>query len=502
MRDSSFSKEQTGTKNTQALDQEIMNNWEPTIGLEVHVQLATNSKIFSSAPATFGANPNANANNIDLAMPGSLPVLNEAAVRMAIKFGLSIDAEIASVCRFDRKNYFYPDLPKGYQISQLDQPIVGRGTFKMVMSNGDIRQIGITRAHLEEDAGKSIHGVKSGLTGIDLNRAGTPLLEIVSEPELRSAEEAAEYFRKLHALVTYLEICDGNLSEGSMRCDANVSVRDSSQSELGERTEIKNINSFRFVQRAVEYEISRQIGILETGGTIERETRLYDADLNETRQMRGKELSADYRYFPDPDLPSLTIPPDLVETIRSTLPEMPEAKTHRYIGELGLPMSDALRLTSDHAIAQYFENVVDISGNAKSSANWILGPIFSALNNADLETLQFPVSEENLGTLIRRVDDGTISSKIAKDIFDSICHEGGSVDDLIKSKGLHQLNNTDELEKIILKILENNPKQVEQFLAGKQKLLGFFVGQAMRATSGKANPKTVNDLLEKFLSKS
>jgi len=319
---------------------------------------------------------------------------------------------------------------------------------------------------------------------------------------LRSAEEAAEYFRKLHALVTYLEICDGNLSEGSMRCDANVSVRDSSQSELGERTEIKNINSFRFVQRAIEYEISRQIGILETGGTIERETRLYDADLNETRQMRGKELSADYRYFPDPDLPSLTIPPDLVETIRSTLPEMPEAKTHRYIGELGLPMSDALRLTSDHAIAQYFENVVDISGNAKSSANWILGPIFSALNNADLETLQFPVSEENLGTLIQRVDDGTISSKIAKDIFDSICHEEGSVDDLIKSKGLHQLNNTDELEKIILKILENNPKQVDQFLAGKQKLLGFFVGQAMRATSGKANPKTVNDLLEKFLSKS
>ena len=477
-----------------------MDNWEPTIGLEVHVQLATNSKIFSSAPVMFGDTANANANTVDLALPGVLPVLNEEAVRMAIKFGLSIGAKIAAVCRFDRKNYFYPDLPKGYQISQLDQPIVGKGKFTIVMPNGDLRQIGITRAHLEEDAGKSIHGLQAGLSGIDLNRAGTPLLEIVSEPELSSAEEAAHYFRRLHALVTYIEICDGNLSEGSMRCDANVSVRRKGHSELGERTEIKNINSFKFVQRAIEYEISRQVEILETGGSIERETRLYDADRNETRQMRGKELSADYRYFPDPDLPTLNITQALVESIRATLPEMPDAKSDRYINELGLSNYDAHRLTSDHTIAQYFEKVVELSKNAKSSANWILGPVFNALNNVDLETTKISLSEKNLGVLIKRIDDGTISTKIAKDIFESIWSHGGAVDDLIESKGLRQVNNSEELEKVITRILEENPHQVDQFRAGKHKILGFFVGQVMSATSGKANPKAVNKLLRDFLS--
>ena len=472
-----------------------MTDWEAVIGLEVHVQLATRSKIFSRAATTFGEYPNSNANAVDIALPGVLPVLNEEAVRMAIKFGLAIDADIASSCRFDRKNYFYPDLPKGYQISQLDQPIVGRGTLPIFFGDGSFREIGITRAHLEEDAGKSIHTTYDGLTGIDLNRAGTPLLEIVSEPELRSAAEAAAYFRELHALVTTLEICDGNLNEGSMRCDANISIRPKGVETLGERTEIKNVNSFRFVEKALEYEIDRQIVVLESGGKVVLETRLYDSERDETRSMRSKESSDDYRYFPDPDLLPVEIPDELIESVRVTMPELPTAKRNRYIQELGLTDYEAGRLIEDPHGARYFDAVAELSADAKLSANWILGDVTAALNRDEINFVNVPIAPDQLGTLLNRIQDETITGKIAKSIFELLWTKGGSVDGIIESQGLRQLDDAKDLEGVVSQIISDFPDQVEQFREGKQKILGFFVGQVMKATNGKANPKQVNEIL-------
>lgn len=476
-----------------------MTDWEAVIGLEVHVQLATRSKIFSRAATTFGEYPNSNANAVDIALPGVLPVLNEEAVRMAIKFGLAIDADIASSCRFDRKNYFYPDLPKGYQISQLDQPIVGRGTLPIFFGDGSFREIGITRAHLEEDAGKSIHTTYDGLTGIDLNRAGTPLLEIVSEPELRSAAEAAAYFRELHGLVTTLEICDGNLNEGSMRCDANISIRPKGVETLGERTEIKNVNSFRFVEKALEYEIDRQIVVLESGGKVVLETRLYDSERDETRSMRSKESSDDYRYFPDPDLLPVEIPDELIESVRVTMPELPTAKRNRYIQELGLTDYEAGRLIEDPHGSRYFDAVAEQSADAKLSANWILGDVTAALNRDEINFVNVPIAPDQLGTLLNRIQDETITGKIAKSIFELLWTKGGSVDGIIESQGLRQLDDAKDLEGVVSQIISDFPDQVGQFREGKQKILGFFVGQVMKATNGKANPKQVNEILRREL---
>ena len=470
-------------------------NWEPVIGLEIHVQLATQSKIFSGASTAFGAAPNAQACSVDLGLPGVLPVLNEQAVAMAVKFGLAIGAEVNLNSIFDRKNYFYPDLPKGYQISQFETPIVGRGEITIHLEDGTSRTVGVTRAHLEEDAGKSVHDLFPGQTGIDLNRTGTPLLEVVSEPDMRTAAEAAAYFRQMHTLVRYLKICDGNLAEGSMRCDANVSVRPVGQAEFGERTEIKNINSFRFVERAINYEIERHIDVLQSGGTIERETRLYDPDRDETRSMRGKEMSEDYRYFPDPDLLPLSISSAYVEEIASTLPELPEARRSRYCEQLGLPEYDADWLSNDPDVAAYFDAVVDASGNAKLSGNWVMGDLSAFLNRTETSITNSPVSAAQLGQLIARLEDDTLSSKTAKTLFEALWEGQGEVDDLIESLGLAQMNDAGELEAIVDQILADNPDQVEQLRAGKNKVLGFFVGQVMKQTQGKANPQQVNELI-------
>jgi aspartyl-tRNA(Asn)/glutamyl-tRNA(Gln) amidotransferase subunit B len=477
-------------------------SWETVIGLEIHVQLATQSKIFSGASTTYGAEPNAQACAVDLGLPGVLPVLNEAAVEMAIKFGLAIGAEINLHSIFDRKNYFYPDLPKGYQISQFATPIVGKGEITLDLQNGNQRIIGITRAHLEEDAGKSVHDLFSGQTGIDLNRTGTPLLEVVSDPDLRSASEAAEYFRQMHGLVKYLGICDGNLAEGSMRCDANVSVRPSGQDEFGERTEIKNINSFRFVERAIELEIERQIDVLEAGGTIHRETRLFDADADETRTMRSKELSEDYRYFPDPDLLPLQISEAFVQTVRDNLPELPDARRERYQQTLGLSAYDAASLSSDLERAEFFEALVGVCGNPKLSANWLNGELSAHLNSADLEIAACPVSAKQLGQLIQRIDDETLSSKTAKELFKALWARGdaaSTVDELIEHLGLKQMNDDGELTAVVNSVLEANPDQVAELRSGKDKVLGFLVGQVMKATGGKANPKQVNEMIRNNL---
>jgi aspartyl-tRNA(Asn)/glutamyl-tRNA(Gln) amidotransferase subunit B len=473
--------------------------WQPVIGLEIHVQLATKSKIFSSAATAFGAEPNTQACPIDLGMPGVLPVLNREAVRMAVKFGLAIGAEIPPYSVFDRKNYFYADLPKGYQISQFGHPVVGRGRLVVPMPDGSERDVGITRAHLEEDAGKSIHDAVPGLTAIDLNRAGTPLLEVVSEPDLRTPEEAAAFFRQMHALVRYLEICDGNLAEGSMRCDANVSVRLTGETRLGERTEIKNINSFRFVERAIAFEIERQIDVLESGGRITRETRLYDAQRDETRSMRSKELSDDYRDFPDPDLLPVRISPEFVEAVRAELPELPADKRHRYVESLGLPPYDATWLTQDPDTARYFEQVAQASGDAKLAANWVMGELSAALNRDGLPFAASPVSPARLAGLIARLKDQTLSSKTAKILFEGLWAGEGEVDAIIVARGLEQVSDTGALADIIGKIVADNPEQAAQFRAGKDKVLGFFVGQVMKATQGKANPKQVNELLHAAL---
>jgi aspartyl-tRNA(Asn)/glutamyl-tRNA(Gln) amidotransferase subunit B len=469
--------------------------WESVIGLEIHAQLATRSKIFSGASTAYGAEPNTQACAIDLGLPGVLPVLNREAVRMAVKFGLAIGAEIAPVSVFARKNYFYPDLPKGYQISQYDLPVVRRGHL-VIHVDGRTKIIGVTRAHLEEDAGKSLHEDFHGYTGIDLNRAGTPLLEIVSEPDLRSAKEAVAYMKKLHALVRYLEICDGNMQEGSFRCDANVSVRRKGEARFGTRTEIKNLNSFRFVERAIDHEIERQIAILQSGGTIVQETRLYDANRDETRSMRSKEEAHDYRYFPDPDLLPLKIEPDFIEDVRAGLPELPDAKRERFRSQYGLGDYDAEVLTATRETASFYETVVRESAcDPKLCANWVMVELSGLLNKEGLEITHSRVDAQSLAGLIRRIADDTISGKIAKQVLEAMWSEGGSADEVIEKRGLKQITDMGAIEAIIDEILAANPDQLAQYRAGKEKLFGFFIGQVMKATQGKANPAQVNELL-------
>ncbi len=474
--------------------------WEAVIGLEIHAQLATKSKIFSGASTAYGAEPNTQACAVDLGLPGVLPVLNGEAVRMACKFGLAVNAEIARRSVFARKNYFYPDLPKGYQISQYELPIVGKGQLSIELEDGSTKTIGITRAHLEEDAGKSLHEDFHGMTGIDLNRAGTPLLEIVSEPDLRSAKEAVAYMKKLHMLVRYLEICDGNMQEGSFRCDANVSVRPKGERRFGTRTEIKNINSFRFVERAIDFEIERQIDLLEGGGTVVQETRLYDAAKGETRSMRSKEEAMDYRYFPDPDLLPLELDDRWLEEVRADLPELPDAKRERFMYEYGLSAYDASVLTASRELADFYEEVERSSGGeAKLAANWVMGDFSAALNRDNLEIGACPVNAEMLGRLVRRIADNTISGKIAKQVFEAMWEGEGDPDSIIEKRGLKQITDTGAIEQAIDEVLAANPQQVEQYRAGKEKLLGFFVGQVMKATQGKANPAQLNELLRKKL---
>ena len=473
--------------------------WEAVIGLEVHIQLLTNSKMFSGASARYGATPNTQACAVDIALPGVLPVTNIEAVRMAVKFGLAIGATINHHSVFARKNYFYPDLPKGYQISQYELPIVQAGHLDIEV-NGVSKRIGITRAHLEEDAGKSLHEDFHGLSGIDLNRAGTPLLEIVSEPDLRSAKEAVAYMKKLHALVRYLEICDGNMQEGSFRCDANVSVRRSGAERLGTRCEIKNLNSFRFVERAINYEVERQIDLLEGGGTVVQETRLYDSVKDQTRSMRSKEEANDYRYFPDPDLLPLVIEPAFVDAVRATLPELPDAKRARFVADYNLPDYDAGVLTNSRELADYYEAVVaQTSGDAKLAANWVMGELAARLNETNLDITESRVSAAQLAGMLTRISDDTISGKIAKQVFEVLWNDGGDADAIIDRLGLRQITDTGALEAIIDQIIADNPAQRDQYRAGKDKLFGFFVGQAMKATGGKANPGQLNELLRRKL---
>ncbi len=475
--------------------------WEAVIGLEIHAQLATKSKIFSGASTAYGAEPNTQACAVDLGLPGVLPVLNKEVVRMAAKFGLAIGANVSRRSVFARKNYFYPDLPKGYQISQFELPIVERGNLDIELEDGSTKTIGVTRAHLEEDAGKSLHEDFHGMTGVDLNRAGTPLLEIVSEPDMRSAKEAVAYMKKIHALVTYLEICDGNMQEGSFRCDANVSVRPAGQQEYGTRAELKNINSFRFVERAINIEIERQIDIIEGGGKIVQETRLYDADKNETRSMRSKEEANDYRYFPDPDLLPVEISEEFLQQVKESLPELPHEKKLRFIEQYAIKPEEAEVLTSSRAQAAYFEAlVVAANGDARLAANWVVGSLAGMLNKENLDIIDTRVSAEQLGGLLKRILDNTISGKMAKDVFEAMWQGEGNADDIIESRGLKQITDTGEIETIIDDIIAANPEQVEQFRAGKDKVLGFFVGQVMKASRGKANPAQVNQLLKQKLS--
>jgi len=473
--------------------------WETVIGLEIHTQLATRSKIFSGASTAYGAAPNTQACAVDLGLPGVLPVLNGEVVNMAIKFGLAINAEVAPLSVFARKNYFYPDLPKGYQISQYELPIVGKGEVTIEL-DGSSKVIGVTRAHLEEDAGKSLHEDFHGMTGIDLNRAGTPLLEIVSEPDMCSAQEAVAYMKKIHSLVRYLEISDGNMQEGSFRCDANVSVRPKGQQKLGTRTELKNINSFRFVERAIEFEVERQIDLLEDGGKVVQETRLYDPAKGETRSMRSKEEAMDYRYFPDPDLLPVEITTEHIERIRATLPELPDAKRTRFVSAYGLSDDDAGFLTASRDVAAYYEQVVAEAGDARLAANWVRGELAGYLNRENTEINDSPVSAAMLAGLIKRIQDNTISGKIAKDVFEGMWQGEGDADAIIESKGLRQITDSGALEALVDEVIANNPEQVEQFRAGKDKVLGFFVGQIMKATHGKANPGQINALLRKKLS--
>ncbi|OAI28845.1 Asp-tRNA(Asn)/Glu-tRNA(Gln) amidotransferase subunit GatB [Methylomonas koyamae] len=472
----------------------MSSQWEAVIGLEIHTQLSTKSKIFSGAATAYGAEPNTQACAVDLGLPGVLPVLNEDAVRKAVTFGLAIDAEIAPHSVFARKNYFYPDLPKGYQISQFELPIVGNGHLDIEV-DGVEKRIGITRAHLEEDAGKSLHEDFHGLTGIDLNRAGTPLLEIVSEPDMRSAKEAVAYMRKLHELVRYLEICDGNMQEGSFRCDANVSVRPKGQKEFGTRAEIKNINSFKFVEKAINHEIERQIDVIEGGGKVVQETRLYDANKDETRSMRSKEEANDYRYFPDPDLLPVVIEENLKTEIRATLPELPGAKKSRFITQYGMDGESAATLTSSRELADFYEKVAAESGEAKLAANWLTGDVLGALNKAGLEIGACPVSAERLAGLLKRIADNTISGKTAKQVFDKLWNGSESADEIIEKEGLKQITDTGAIEAIVDKVIAANPVPVEQYLAGKDKALMALVGQIMKETQGKANPAEVNKML-------
>jgi aspartyl-tRNA(Asn)/glutamyl-tRNA(Gln) amidotransferase subunit B len=477
-------------------------SWETVIGLEVHVQLATKSKLFSGSSTAFGAEPNTQANIYDLALPGTLPVMNQEVLRMAVSFGLAVDAEIGKRSVFDRKNYFYPDLPKGYQISQLDHPTVGKGSLSIQLDDGSEKVIGITRAHIEEDAGKSLHEDFQGMSGIDLNRAGTPLLEIVSEPELRSAKEAVAYLKKLHSIILYLGISDGNMSQGSMRCDANVSVRKHGDTEFGTRTEIKNVNSFRFVEKAINYEVQRQIELIEDGGRVVQETRLYDSDKDETRSMRSKEVANDYRYFPEPDLLPIVIDDAYIAAVRETLPELPDARCARFIEQFGLSKYDASVLTSSRAMADYFEQVTRICGDAKLSANWVTVDLLGLLNKQDLEISQSPIAAGDLGNMICRIKDDTISGKLAKTVFEALAEGEHDVDSIIAKRGLKQVTDTGAIEQLVDDVLAANPDQVAQFRSGKEAVFGYLVGQAMKLSKGKANPAQLNDLLRKKLSAS
>lgn len=474
--------------------------WEVVIGLEVHTQLLTKSKIFSGSSIAYGAEPNTQASAVDIALPGVLPVMNYEAARLAVKFGLAVDAKINQRNVFARKNYFYPDLPKGYQISQMELPIVGFGTMDIETPEGS-KTIGITRAHLEEDAGKSLHEDFQGKTGIDLNRAGTPLLEIVSEPDMRSPAEAVAYLRKLHSLVRYIEICDGNMQEGSFRCDANVSVRPRGQEEYGTRTELKNINSFRFVERAMEYEIERQIDILEDGGSITQETRLYDSDKHETRSMRSKEEAHDYRYFPDPDLPPMVLEDSFLQEVRATLPELPTAKKARFELEFKLSSSDAELLTADREVAEFFENTIDASqADSKTIANWMTGELFANLNKSELEISDSPINSTQFALLLDRIADKTLSGSAAKQVFAGLWGKEGEVDAIIEAKGLKQITDTGAIEAIVDDVIAACPEQVQQFKDGNEKVIGFLVGQVMQKSKGKANPQMANELLQKKLS--
>jgi aspartyl-tRNA(Asn)/glutamyl-tRNA(Gln) amidotransferase subunit B len=475
-----------------------MADWEVVIGLEIHAQLATRSKIFSGSATAYGAPPNTQASLVDLAYPGVLPVLNAEAVRMAVKFGLAIGATVAPRSVFARKNYFYPDLPKGYQISQYELPIVSRGTLRVLLDDGATKTIGVTRAHLEEDAGKSLHEGLAHASGIDLNRAGTPLLEIVSEPDMRSAKEAVAYMKKVHTLVRYLEICDGNMQEGSFRCDANVSVRPRGQEKFGTRAEIKNLNSFRFVEKAIHFEVARQIELIESGGKVVQETRLYDADKDETRSMRSKEEANDYRYFPDPDLLPVELDAPFIDAVRATLPELPDEKAARFARDLGLSTYDAGVLSASRELGAYFEAVVAALGasQAKLAANWVMGELSSALNRDNLDIAASRVPPAALAGLLARIVDATISGKIAKEVFEAMWSDGQAADEIIESKGLKQITDVGAINGVIDAVMAANPKQLAEYRAGKDKLLGFFQGQVQKAMGGKANPAQLNELLK------
>ena len=472
--------------------------WESVIGLEVHVQLSTESKIFSNAPTKFGQEQNSQASLVDLGLPGVLPVLNEKTIEMAIKFGCAIDAEISSKAIFARKNYFYPDLPKGYQISQLDDPIVGKGKINVEIDNEE-REIGITRAHLEEDAGKSLHDKYESLSAIDLNRAGTPLLEIVSEPDLRSAKEAVAYLKKIHSIITFLDISDGDMSQGSMRCDANVSIRKFGDKKLGNRTELKNINSFRFVEKAINHEINRQIELIENGTSIEQETRLYDANKNETRSMRSKEHANDYRYFPDPDLIPIKITNEKIQEIKESLPELPEQKIIRFMEDYKISNYESKNLNSSKELSHFFEIVADKVSSAELAAKWILGDLTAILNKNNLNIKDSKISSTDMIDLLKKIEEGSLSGPGAKKIIELSWTSKESIDDLVKKEGLDEIKGEDEIIKIIDEIIKNNSKQHEQYIQGKEKLFGFFVGQVMKETKGSADPKKVNELLSKKL---
>jgi aspartyl-tRNA(Asn)/glutamyl-tRNA(Gln) amidotransferase subunit B len=476
----------------------MASNWEVVIGLEIHAQLATRSKIFSGSSTAYGSAPNTQANLVDLAYPGVLPVLNGEALRMAVKFGLAIGAAIAPRSIFARKNYFYPDLPKGYQISQYEQPVVGKGAITIMLDDGAVKTVGITRAHLEEDAGKSLHEGLPNASGIDLNRAGTPLLEIVSEPDMRSAKEAVAYMKKVHTLVRYLEICDGNMQEGSFRCDANVSVRPAGASKFGTRAEIKNLNSFRFVEKAIQYEVARQIELIESGGKVVQETRLYDSDKNETRSMRSKEEANDYRYFPDPDLLPVEIDGKLVGSVRETLPELPDEKAARFARDFGLTAYDAGVLSASREMGAFFESVAEALGapHAKLAAHWAMGELSSALNRDGVEIAHSRVSPAALAGLLKRIVDETISGKIAKDVFEAMWSDGKPADAIIEAQGLKQITDSGAIEGVIDSVIAANPKQLAEYRSGKDELFRFFVGQVMKATGGKANPARLNELLK------
>jgi aspartyl-tRNA(Asn)/glutamyl-tRNA(Gln) amidotransferase subunit B len=475
-------------------------SWETVIGLEIHAQLATRSKIFSGASTAFGAAPNAQACAVDLGMPGVLPVLNAEAVRLAVKFGLAVDAQIAERCVFARKNYFYPDLPKGYQISQYERPIVQGGHVWLEPDAGERLRVGITRAHLEEDAGKSIHDAYQGMSGIDLNRAGTPLLEIVSEPDMRNARQAVAYMRKIHSIVRYLGICDGNMQEGSFRCDANVSIRRPGEQALGIRTEIKNLNSFRFVEQAIDYEVARQVEVIESGARVIQETRLYDPERHQTRAMRGKEEANDYRYFPDPDLLPVAVDAAFIAAVRSELPELAEARMARFITAYALTREQAGFLTASRDVADYFEDTVQAgNGNARAAANWLMGEMSAALNRSAIDITQAPVSAHALAQIIERIDDGTLSASMARQVFEAVWSGEGAPDAIIEARGLQQVTDAGAIESIVDKVIAANADQVAQFRAGKHKVLGYLVGQVMKASDGALDPKQVNALMREKL---